>query len=91
MTDISDHLPIPTVIESSAYISDRKEPLLFKGRKVNNDSIPTIQTSLADVDWTDILNLNTNVAFETSQDKLLLVLANCAGKRYQSSTQKSYT
>ncbi len=43
MTDISDHLPILPVIESSDYPSERKNPLLFKCRTVNNDSIQAIQ------------------------------------------------
>ena len=73
-TDISDHLPI-SMCMGTRTIERKQKPLIFEHRKINDEIIHKMSSSLITINRNNVLNVdNVNEAYETFITKFTEIL-----------------
>ena len=73
LEDISDHLPILTMLKQTRLLN--KEPLKFESRCLNEDKLKIVNTRLMEMDWIGVLiGMTSDEKFNQFNAKLEEVL-----------------
>ena len=79
LTDISDHFPCLVLIGNKP--PDKKQPLIFKCRKVDDDVIIKIKAKLEGTQWPNFDNMNANSGYNFILDKVTNALNEVAPEK----------
>ena len=69
LSDISDHFPCLCLIGNNR-IPDKRNPLVFKARKLSNESMQNISNDLGLVDWAILDTLDANKSYDYISEKI---------------------
>jgi hypothetical protein len=72
MTELSDHLPVFTCIGSQK--TRTKSPIKIKSRKLNNDIINSIKTSIKQLNWIQLEHMDADEAYKCFTEKITNVI-----------------
>ena len=78
--DISDHLPIFMFVENNNIV-EKKQPLIIKKRKMNDNIFEQIRNRLYMVNWQFLEDLEVNDAYTQMMGKINSILDACAPEK----------
>ncbi len=80
-TDISDHLPCLTILNTGTNHKTEKSPVRLETRKLDDESLNKIKLALREMDWSNIKNMDTNEGYDFIVKRIQFVLDTICPKK----------